>query len=88
MRASERAASAWHRRGAGERELAADRGRTLEDDHLVAGRAASAAAARPAGPAADHDHAPRRLPRPRRAAALRSRPVRGFCAQRIGVPAW
>ena len=73
---------------AGEPDLAADRGRALEDDHVVARTRRLGGGGETGGPGADDDDA-RGVPRPAAgAAASRSRPVRGFCAQRIGVSAW
>ena len=74
-------------RGAGEGDLAADHPAALEDDDAVPGGRRLGGGREAGRPGADHRHAVR----PRRLAdrgSVRSRPVRGFCPQAIGVPAW
>ena len=77
-----------HRRRSGERDLAAEPSAPLQEDDLVSGRARLGGGREAGRAAADDDDAPPDAPLGSGGPIVRSRPVRGFCAQAIGVPAW
>jgi hypothetical protein len=75
------------RRAERHRELAPDAIGRLEDDDVVSSGARLGPAARPAGPAPTTTTLRGCADRTGRG-SVSSRPVRGFCPQAIGVPAW